>query len=188
MRRALLVVDMLEDFVRAEGGLPVPDAGKVFPRVREEVEDARRRGEPVVYLCDAHAPDDPEFRRMGWPPHAVRGTPGARVVEGLAPAPGEAVVEKSTYSGFHGSRLDEVLRERGAEAVRLVGCVTNICVLYTAADAAMRGYEVEVVGDAVAGLDPRDHEWALRQVGEVLGGRVVGRDRPGAGRGAALPA
>ncbi len=181
MRRALLVIDMLEDFVSPEGRLPVPEAGKVLPRVREEVEDARLRGEPVIYLCDAHAPDDVEFRRMGWPPHAVRGTSGARVVEGLSPAPYDPVVEKTTYSGFHGSRLDQVLRERAVDTVRLVGCVTNICVLYTAADAAMRGYDVEVVGDAVAGLDAGDHEWALRQVGGVLGGRVVDRDLGGEG-------
>ncbi len=187
MRRALLVIDMLEDFVRTDGRLPVPDAGKVLPRVREEVEDARVRGEPVVYLCDAHAPDDAEFRRMGWPPHAVRGTSGARVVESLSPAPYDPVVEKTTYSGFHGSRLDHVLRERAVDTVRLVGCVTNICVLYTAADAAMRGYDVEVVGDAVAGLDAADHQWALRQVNGVLGGRVVGRDSGGEGTGEPPP-
>jgi nicotinamidase-related amidase len=175
MRRALLVIDMLEDFVAEGGALRVPDAAAVLPRIVEEVADARRRGEPVVYVCDAHTPGDPEFSRMGWPPHAVRGTPGARVVPSLAPGPYDPVVEKTTYSGFHGSRLDAVLRERLVDTLRLTGCVTNICVLYTAADAAMRGYAVEVVEDAVAGLDPRDHEWALRQVQEVLGGRIVGR-------------
>ncbi len=187
MRRALLVIDMLEDFVRPGGRLPVPDAGKILPRAREEVEDARARGEPVVYLCDAHAPDDAEFRRMGWPPHAVRGTSGARVEASLSPAPYDPVVEKTTYSGFYRSRLEEVLRERAVDTVRLVGCVTNICVLYTAAGAAMRGYDVEVVGDAVAGLDAGDHRWALRQVSGVLGGRVVGRDVGGEQTGKSPP-
>lgn len=176
MGRALLVIDMLEDFVAEGGALRVPRAAAVLPRIVEEVDDARRRGEPVVYVCDAHAPDDPEFSRMGWPPHAVRGTLGARVVRPLAPGPDDPLVEKTTYSGFYGSRLDAVLRERGVDTVRLTGCVTNICVLYTAADAAMRGYRVEVVKDAVAGLDPQDHAWALRQVEQVLGGAVVGRE------------
>lgn len=174
MRRALLVVDMLRDFVEVGGALRVADAEKVLPAARRELDAARSRGDAVVFLCDAHEPDDPEFRRMGWPAHAVKGTPGAAVVEALGPRPSEEVVEKTTYSGFHGSRLDEVLRARGVDTVRLVGCVTNICVLYTAADAAMRGYDVEVVEDAVAGLAPADHDFALRQVREVLGGRVVG--------------
>ncbi len=176
MRRALLVIDMLADFVEEEGALRVADAAQVLPRAVEEVADARRRGDPVVYVCDAHAPDDPEFRRMGWPPHAVRGTRGARVVPALAPGPYDPVVEKTTYSGFHASRLEAVLRERAVDTLRLTGCVTHICVLYTAADAAMRGYDVEVVEDAVAGLDPADHACALRQMREVLGARLVGRE------------
>lgn len=175
MGRVLLVIDMLEDFVAESGALRVPATAAVLPRIAEEVADARRRGEPVVYLCDAHDPEDPEFSRMGWPPHAVKGTPGARVVAALTPGPEDPVVEKTTYSGFHGSLLEEVLRERAVDTVRLTGCVTNICVLYTSADAAMRGYDVEVVEDAVAGLDPRDHEWALRQIEQVLGGKVVRR-------------
>ncbi|GAB4250580.1 cysteine hydrolase family protein [Deferrisoma sp.] len=176
MRRALLVIDMLNDFVDEKGSLRVPSTADLLPRMVEEVEDARFRAEPVIYVCDAHRPDDPEFSRMGWPPHAVRGTWGARVVDALKPSPYDPIVEKTTYSGFYGSRLDEVLREHGIDTVRLVGCVTNICVLYTAADAAMRGYDVEVVGDAVAGLDPDDHAFALRQMERVLGARLVGRE------------
>ena len=155
----------------------MPDTEKILPRVAEEIAEARHRGEPVVYLCDAHAPDDPEFRRMGWPPHAVRGTPGAQIVPALRPDPDDAVVEKTTYSGFHASRLEQVLRERGVDTLRLTGCVTNICVLYTAAEAAMRGYDVEVVADAVAGLDPGGHAFALRQVERVLGGRLAFRKK-----------
>jgi nicotinamidase-related amidase len=164
---------MLRDFVDPEGALRVPDAARVLPAVRRELNASRRAGDPVVFLCDAHAPDDPEFVRMGWPPHAVRGTPGAAVVKDLTPRAGETVVEKTTYSGFHGSGLEGVLRRAAVDTVRLVGCVTNICVLYTAADAAMRGFAVEVVEDAVAGLDPGDHSFALRQVETVLGGTVI---------------
>lgn len=164
---------MLRDFVDPSGALRVPDAEGVLPAVRRELERARGAEELVVFLCDAHAPDDAEFTRMGWPPHAVKGTSGAAVVDALAPRPDEEVVEKTTYSGFHGSRLGELLAVAQVDRVRLVGCVTNICVLYTAADAAMRGYAVEIVEDAVAGLDPQDHAFALRQVEAVLGGKVV---------------
>jgi len=176
MRRAVLVIDMLVDFVEPGGALRVPDAERIVSRVAEEIEDARRRGDPVVYLCDAHAPDDREFAKMGWPPHAVKGTRGAKVVDALTPAPYDPVVSKTAYSGFFGSRLEEVLRERTLDTVRLTGCVTNICVLYTAADAAMRGYGVEVVEDAVAGLDPQDHAFALRQMKSVLGCRLATRE------------
>lgn len=173
MRRALIVVDMLRDFVEPGGALRVRDTERVLPAVRRELDLAREANDVVIFLCDAHAPDDREFVRMGWPPHAVKGTSGAAVVDALTPGPAEEVVEKTTYSGFFGSRLEAVLEAAGVDTVRLVGCVTNICVLYTAADAAMRGYAVEVVRDAVAGLDPEDHAFALRQVETVLGGTIV---------------
>jgi nicotinamidase-related amidase len=173
MRRALLVIDMLVDFVEPEGRLQVPEAAGILPAVSRELARARASGELVVYVCDAHAPDDPEFSRMGWPPHAVKGTAGAGVVEALLPLAGDVVVEKATYSAFHGSDLERVLQERAIDALRLTGCVTNICVLYTAADAAMRGFDVEVVEDAVAGLDSADHAFALRQMKQVLGCRIL---------------
>lgn len=169
MKQALLVIDMLNDFVLEGAPLEVPATRTVLPVLRSRLEQARQAGTPVIYVCDAHAPDDREFSRMGWPPHAVRGTEGAHVVSDLAPQPGEEVVEKTTYSGFHETRLAEVLSKFAVDELILTGCVTNICILYTAADAVMRGYRVTVPLDCIAALDPREGEFALRQMTEVLG-------------------
>jgi nicotinamidase-related amidase len=173
--RALLVIDMLEDFVRAGAPLEVPETRKILPAVRRRIARARKEGELVVYVCDSHGKNDPEFARMGWPPHAVAGTPGAAVAANISPEPGDAVVEKKTYSGFHGTALQSVLRRRGIRNLSLSGCVTNICVLYTAADAAMRGYDVTVDESLVAGLDPKTHAFAIDQMEKVLGVRVIRR-------------
>lgn len=170
-KRALLVIDMLRDFVCEEGSLYCGQAASALVgRVAREVEAARRAGVPVVYVCDRHLPDDPEFRMF--PPHCVAGTAGAEVVPELAPLPGERVIPKRRFSGFFGTDLDLTLRELGAGRLRLVGVCTNICVLYTAADARMRAYEVEVPADGVASFDAGAHEWALRQMERVLGVRV----------------
>lgn len=174
-RKALVVIDMLNDFVRPGAPLEVPAARDIVPALRRRIAKARKDGELVVYVCDAHRKNDPEFSRMGWPPHAVEGTPGSAVVSALSPAPGDAMVEKRTYSGFHKSSLDAVLRRNGVRELTLSGCVTNICVLYTAADAAMRGYDVTVDEAFVAGLSRKTHDFALEQMGQVLGVRVVRR-------------
>ena len=173
--RALLVIDMLEDFVRAGAPLEVPETRKILPAVRRRIARARKAGERVVYVCDSHRRHDPEFTRMGWPPHAVAGTPGAAVVEAISPEPGDVVVDKKTYSGFHRTSLQSVLRRYGVREISLSGCVTNICILYTAADAAMRGYDVTVDETLVAGLDPKTHAFALDQMEKVLGVRVIRR-------------
>ncbi len=173
--RSLLVIDMLEDFVRPGAPLEVPETRRILPALRRRVARARKEGELVVYLCDSHRKNDPEFARMGWPPHAVAGTTGAAVVAAVSPEPGDVVVNKKTYSGFHGTGLQSVLRRRGIRKLSLSGCVTSICILYTAADAAMRGYDVTVDEALVAGLDRKTHTFALDQMEKVLGVRVTRR-------------
>lgn len=169
MKEALLVIDMLNDFVLPGAPLEVPATRTILPALQTRLAAARTRGIPVIYVCDAHRPDDPEFTRMGWPPHAVKGTRGAEVVAELAPLETDPVVEKFSYSGFHHTGLEGILQALGIERLVLTGCVTNICILYTAFDAVIRGYQVTVPAACVAPLDPADGEFALRQMERVLG-------------------
>jgi len=172
-KEALLVIDMLNDFVLPGAPLEVPDTRTIIKSIQQEVNSARLTNRPVIYVCDAHAPDDREFSRFGWPAHAVRGTKGAEVIDELAPRPGEVVVHKTTYSGFYNTVLDEVLKKLGVDSLRLTGCVTHICIMITASDAALRNYAVSVVEDGVAGLAREDHDAALRIMKSVMGVKLV---------------
>jgi nicotinamidase-related amidase len=169
----MLIIDMLNDFVLRGARLEVPANRAILPALQRRLAAARARGTPVIYLCDAHQPDDPEFSRMGWPPHAVKDTAGARVVTELAPLPTDPVVEKPSYSGFHHPGLQGILQALGVDRLVLTGCVTNICILYIAYEAVIRGYRVTVPADCVAALDPADGDFALRQMARVLGVEVV---------------
>ena len=166
VREALIICDMLEDFTAPGAPLEVPAGRDIVQAIAERLGRARSQGTPVVYVNDSHAPDDREFTT--WPPHAVEGSPGSRVIGALSPRPGEAVVKKTSYSGFFETELDEVLSGLGVSRIVLTGVVANICILYTAVDAYMRGYEVTVPPDCVAALNPQDHAFALRQLREVL--------------------
>ena len=173
MKEALLVMDMLNDFVLPGSPLEVPEARTIIPAIKKEIDKAHAAGYPVIYLCDAHAPDDREFSKFGWPAHAVKDTRGAAVVDDLKPAAGDIVIPKTTYTGFFGTNLDETLRRLGVDSLRLTGVVTHICVLFTASDAVLRDYLVTVVEDGVAGLSREDHEAALRIMRNVLGVEIV---------------
>lgn len=166
MRQALLVIDMLNDFVREEAPLEVPKSREIISNIKREIDKARQNEIPVIYLCDAHKPDDPEFKI--WPPHCVEGTEGADVIEELKPDKDDFIVKKVSYSGFYNTKLEELLKSLGVQKLLLTGIVTNICVLYTGVDALMRGFEVEVIEDCVAGLNEDDHKFALRQLKEIL--------------------
>ena len=173
MKRALVVIDMIHDFAH-EGGALYCGASmqRIVPVIQGELERARAAGEPIVYLTDAHMPDDAEFQMF--PPHAIAGTKGAQIVPELAPATGDLVIPKRRYSGFFGTDLDITLREKGVDTLRLVGDCTNICVLYTAADARNLGYAVEVVANGVTSFDEEAHRDALRELEKTLGAKLVG--------------
>lgn len=172
-KEALLIIDMLNDFVLEGAPLEVPETRKIIPVIKEEIKRARKEGSPVIYICDTHDADDKEFSKFGWPPHAVKGTKGAEVVQELRPEPGDIIIEKKTYSGFYDTRLDETLKSLGVDSLRITGCVTHICVMFTASDAVLRDYKVTVLKDGVAGISKEDHEAALRIMKNVMGVRII---------------
>lgn len=170
---ALLVIDMLNDFVREGAPLEVPETRKVVPVIRKEIEQARTQGNPVIYICDTHEKNDREFSRFNWPVHAVEGTKGSEVVDELKPNEGDIVISKKTYSGFYKTALEQTLKDLNVDSVRLTGCVTHICIMFTASDAVLREYNVSVVEKGVAGLAKEDHDAALRIMKNVLGVKIV---------------
>ena len=171
--KALLIIDMLNDFLNEGAPLEVPEGRKIIPAISKILNFARTRGWDVIYLCDNHKKSDPEFKI--WPSHCVKGTKGAEVVEELKPDLGreEIIIPKRRYSGFYGTDLDLWLRELGVQTVILTGILTNICVLYSSADASQRGYEVIVVEDGTAALSAEDHEWALKQMKSVHNAKLL---------------
>ena len=167
-KKALLVIDMLNDFIKPDGALYIgEEAGRVTKEIEAIVSNARREGMPIIYICDNHRADDAEFNMFK--AHCVRGTKGAEIVEELAPQPGDYIIPKRRYSAFFGTDLDATLREMGVSELVLVGVCTNICVLYTAADARMLNYEVTVVKNGVASFSREAHEFALKEMENTLG-------------------
>lgn len=168
---ALLVIDMLNDFIHEKGSLVVPGASRIIPRIAELAGEARKQGIPVIYVADRHRPDDREFQY--WPPHAVAGTWGGEVVEELAPTENDYLIPKRRYSAFFGTDLDNYLREMEVRKLYLTGVLTNICVYATALDAAMRNYRVAVFRDAVASLSEETDAFIFRQLEEVLQAELI---------------
>lgn len=158
MKSALVVIDMLNDFVT--GKIANPRAERIIPTIGDLIAKARSDDEwMVVYANDAHLPQD--FELKVWGDHAMAGTPGAEIIPELAAAEGDLVLPKRTYSSFHETGLDPLLRQFGIDTVVLTGQHTNICLRHTTADAFFRGYEVVVPRDAVEAVTEEDHESGL---------------------------
>jgi ureidoacrylate peracid hydrolase len=170
-RSAVLVVDMLNDFLEPTGAMPLPEGDRLYEPIRRLLASARARGSAVIWVCDTHPPGDREFDKRT--AHCLAGTWGAQIVEALQPRDDEYRVPKRRYSGFYETDLDLRLRELGVAHVILAGVVTNICVRSTAHDAFFRGYDVIVVEECVAATGPREQASTLYDI-ETHFGTVSG--------------
>jgi len=169
-KTALLISDMLGDFVYPKGKLFVPDTRKTIAPIRNLVQKARKAQALVIYIQDWHRPDDPEFSI--WGKHAVQETPGAKVIPELLPSSKDFIVRKRTYDPFFATDLDLLLRQKSIESLVITGTVANICVLHAAGSASLRGYEVIVPIDTISSLNPFDYQTALRQISFVYQGKL----------------
>jgi nicotinamidase/pyrazinamidase len=170
--RALVVVDFQNDFAAPDGALSVAGGDALAPRINELM----RSGDYdlVVATRDWHPSDHGSFAERGgiWPVHCVQDTDGARLHPELDTAAVDVIVDKGQdpgtdgYSGFDGTNLAELLRERGIDQVTVVGLATDYCVKHTALEALQAGFAVTVDTTAVRGVDvePGDSERALEQV------------------------
>jgi len=170
-RSALLIVDMIYDFVHPLGALAVPGAEKIVPTIVALAREARRMGIPVIHVTDSHEAGDREFEL--WPEHAVAGSGGSRPVAGLEPRENDYHLEKKRYSAFFETDLKKILLETDVEHLVITGTVTNICVLTTSTDAVMMGFTVTIPRAGVAALNDEDQQFAFRQIEQVLGGKVI---------------
>jgi len=173
MSRVLLVIDMLEGFLRKEYPLYCSDAAAaIIPFVKKKVEEYAASGELVVFIADNHDPNDLEFKKF--PPHCIAGTKQSEVISEIQGiAKNSVYVPKKRYSGFFGTKLEKILKKEKPDLVEVVGVCTNICVLYTVEELKNRDYNARVYKDGTASFDPEAHEWAFMQMQTVLGAELV---------------
>ncbi len=146
----VLVIDMLEGFTRV-GPLASPRVDALIPRQATALR-ALPPGSLVVFVSDAHDPEDFELRRF--PPHCLNGTKEAEVREELLAAVAQSGariehVRKSTFSGFFGTKLDEIIMSAPSPRWTVIGCVTDCCVEANVAELVYRGRDVVVVRELV---------------------------------------
>lgn len=170
-RKALLVVDMLNDFLDPDGALYCGDASReIIPHIRELIESHRRDGSIIIFVTDSHEADDKEFGMF--PPHCVVGTSGSEMISEIEVRPEDYLVRKTRYSAFYGTELEDILRREGVDEVHLSGVCTSICVMDTTSDLWNRDFKAVVHQKSVADLTTEAHEFALKRMRDILGASI----------------
>lgn len=162
---AILVIDMLNDFLKPGGRMVLKGAEILITPVHRLLTQARKTGIKVIYVNDSHRPGltyDREFKKRS--EHCIEGTWGAEVIDEIKPTKKDLVVLKHRYSGFYETDLDLTLKDLCIDTVIVVGVVTNICVRSTIHDAFFRGYKVIVPRDCVMATGEREQESSLYDI------------------------
>lgn len=174
MARALIVVDVQNDFCEG-GSLAVAGGAAVAAAISAHMAGGGydHVGATRDHHIDpgAHFAEAPDFVDS-WPRHCVVGTEGVELHPALDRAPIEAVFDKgeyaAAYSGFEGTAdgvaLAGWLRQRGVDAVDVVGIATDHCVRATALDAVGNGLAARVLLPLTAGVSAATTEAALDQL------------------------
>jgi nicotinamidase/pyrazinamidase len=195
-------VDTQVDFMLPSGSLAVPGAEALRPNHRRLTGAARAAGITIVHTADDHDPhdpeiaDDPDFVET-FPAHCLRGTPGAERVAETEPVAGaadippdgagldlaaaahapEVVLRKNRFDAFSNPAAAPLLRALAPERVVVYGVALEVCDRYAVEGmlALDAGFEIVLVEDAVAALDPVRGKELLRQWREQ-GVRVASTD------------
>ena len=165
---ALIVVD-LQKGVLAMPIEPSP-AGVVENSVRL-LEAFRGYGLPVVLVnVDAGAPGRTEAARAGGSAAAVARPEGwTELAPELNAQPSDHRVTKKTWGAFHGTGLNEHLRELGVTQVVITGISTSAGVESTARQAYEHGFHVTLATDAMTDRSPAIHAHSIEQIFPRLG-------------------
>lgn len=164
-RHAILVIDMLNDFVGEKASLRCPGADDILPSLKKLFEWVRNRKNDdihLVHIQEAHRKNDADFRVR--PVHAVKGTWGSDFIKELYPSSEEYIVPKRRHSGFAYTDLDLYLREENIDTVVVTGVWTNVCVRSTASDALYHAYKVITLSDCCASKTKEMHKYGLKDL------------------------
>lgn len=168
---ALVVIDIQNDFCHRDGhfarfGKAIGPMEAMVPAWVEFVREAQALGVFTVFLRQITLPggrsESPAWMRLKCrdgksPEYTMPGSWGAEFIEGLAPGPRDAVVEKLRPDGFVRTMLDSVLRNQGVKTLVMIGTTTEGCVESTVRGGSYHDYYVVPVEDLISGPIARLH-------------------------------
>lgn len=175
---ALIVVDMQNDFVRAGAPLEVPEAIHTVSAIQKLIEVYRSQSGPVIYTKFLSHPH--YYLLWNWSPQCQPPTKCCwkghkrfykdinaeleciEIIDELAPAADDLVIEKYNYGAFHETSLAKILKSQKIETLVITGTVTQICVEETAREAFHHGFKTIIVEDAVSSFAPDLHAATLK--------------------------
>ena len=171
---ALLLIDWLNPF-DFEGGRELKKhASKAVSATLKLAERCEEVGIPLIQVNDNFGQWSSDRRAI-----CERATcsefGGQEIAKKILTLEADHFVLKPKHSAFYHTVLDLLLSHLEVERLILTGLATNICVLFTANDAHLRGHKLWIPPNCCAAQSREDHEYAMTHFERVLDCRTEAR-------------
>ncbi len=161
MKPAIIVVDMVKDNLKEGSRLPITQEGRaILPNLQRLLEEARKKGFPIIFACDSYLKEDFLFKGK-MKPHSLRGPRGSEVTDELKLQPTDIFLPKRRFSAFFKTDLDQTLRTYGIDTIAVAGLTVEFCVLTTAMDGLCHDFAVILLEDCTASASQEKHQACL---------------------------
>ena len=165
-KAALLLIDLITDFEFKDGTRLWEHTQEIIEPVVNLVEKARVSGIPVIYVNDNYGNWREDFD--GQVSRIIKSSSrGREVASRLRPGHDDLYILKPQRSGFYETPLAVLLESMDVSSLILAGVTTDICVLFTAHDAYMRGFTISVPSDCTAAVEQHHKKEALELIARV---------------------
>lgn len=157
---ALLVIDLQNDYFPA-GKYPLHNTEQALAHTLDAIGRAQSLQMPVILVQHVAA--------SAASPFFAPDSEGVKIhPQVLAAAPDAPVVVKAHADSFLNTTLSALLEELKIDTLLVCGMMTQNCVTHTALSRAADGYQVKVLQDCCATVDPMIHAIALRALDDKV--------------------
>jgi ureidoacrylate peracid hydrolase len=174
-KTALLLIDLQNGFYHPESemgkNVGVENRQHTIPVVAKLVDYARQKNVPIFWSKQIHFPDDVTRKTRILRSHAekqkflpcLKGSFETELYDPFLKLHKEEdhIIEKHRATLFYDTNLPTKLRMLGIKNLIIAGCNTEFCIAHTIRDAYARDYELIIIEDATAGIDPKLHQYCL---------------------------
>lgn len=162
---AVILIDIINDFDFERGEKLLHHTKEILPHLKKLKQHAKENNVPIIYVNDHYGLWQSDYRKII---AHCKNDLNQEIIEEMQPGPDDYFFIKPKHSAFFQTPLQSLLLELGKKDLILAGLAGDICILFTAKDAYMYEYPLQVPENCIASNEKQGNEYALYLMRSVM--------------------